>query len=250
VQSGIGSTLREARKRREIGLHEVEAATKIRGRFLRAIEDEDWDALPGEAYARGFVRAYANYLGLDGTRLAAESPMRPSPPEPLPGRRRRARRAPAIVVCLALIAAAVAVGVLWSAGDDEGGRGGAGGNSASGLAPAGSPAAGGPASGALDVPAGGGGAMELSLTTTAELWVCLLDEEGEPLVDGVVLPAGAEEGPFRSGSFTVSFGNGEVEMRIDGRETDIPESASPLGYEVGPEGDLSQLSESARPTCT
>ena len=46
-----------------------------------------------------------------------------------------------------------------------------------------------------------------------------------------MLPAGAEEGPFRSGSFTVSFGNGEVEMRIDGRDSEIPESASPLGYE-------------------
>ena len=92
--------------------------------------------------------------------------------------------------------------------------------------------------------------MELSLTTTAELWVCLLGADGEPLVDGLVLPSGAEEGPFRSDSFTVSFGNGEVEMRIDGRDSEIPESASPLGYEVGPGGDLSPLSESERPTCT
>ena len=92
--------------------------------------------------------------------------------------------------------------------------------------------------------------MALSLTTTAELWVCLLGGDGKPLVDGLVLPAGAEEGPFRSGSFTVSFGNGEVEMRIDGRDSEIPESASPLGYEVGPGGDLSPLSEAERPTCT
>ena len=98
-------------------------------------------------------------------------------------------------------------------------------------------------------PASGRG-MALSLTTTAELWVCLLDANGDPLVDGVVLPAGAEEGPFRSGSFTVSFGNGEVEMQIDGRESDIPESSSPLGYDVGRGGELSPLSEGERPTCT
>ena len=90
----------------------------------------------------------------------------------------------------------------------------------------------------------------LELTAKAELWVCLLDAKGRPLVDGIVLPEGAEEGPFRSGSFTVSFGNGEVEMRIDGRETEIPESGSPLGYAIGRGGELSPLSESERPTCT
>jgi len=92
--------------------------------------------------------------------------------------------------------------------------------------------------------------MELSLTTKAELWVCLLDEDGEALVNGEVLPPGAEEGPFRSDSFTVSFGNGGVEMRIDGRDSEIPESGSPLGYEVGPGGELSPLGEAERPTCT
>ena len=74
MQSGIGSTLREARKRRKIELSEVEAATKIRPAYLRAIEAEDWDALPGDAYARGFVRTYAAYLGLDGARLADSGP--------------------------------------------------------------------------------------------------------------------------------------------------------------------------------
>jgi hypothetical protein len=105
-------------------------------------------------------------------------------------------------------------------------------------------------------PAGGGraansppGTTSLELTATAELWVCLLDAKGKPLVDGLVLPEGTVEGPFRSGSFTVSFGNGEVEMRIDGRNTEIPESAEPLGYAVGAGGELSPLAESERPTC-
>ena len=62
--------------RRKIDLTEVEAATKIRVRYLRAIENEDWDLLPGDAYARGFVRTYAAYLGLDAERLADELPPR------------------------------------------------------------------------------------------------------------------------------------------------------------------------------
>jgi cytoskeleton protein RodZ len=65
-----------------VELSEVEAATKIRRRFLAAIENEAWNMLPGPAYAAGFVRAYADYLGLDGARMAAECPVRPSPPAP------------------------------------------------------------------------------------------------------------------------------------------------------------------------
>jgi cytoskeleton protein RodZ len=62
----IGSTLRQARERRNIGLDQVEAETKIRPRYLRALEEEDFDILPGPTFIRGFLRTYAAYLGLDG----------------------------------------------------------------------------------------------------------------------------------------------------------------------------------------
>jgi cytoskeleton protein RodZ len=251
---GVGATLREARTDRGVELAEVEAATKIRRRFLNAIENEAWDVLPGQAYAAGFVRAYADFLGLDGARMAAECPLRPEPPVPGGEARRgpRPRVPPAVAVSIGLVAVIGVVGLLWGGGGDGGG--GSPSSSARGAAGGGGPVSA-PGSGVPSVHRttegnSGTGPMELSLTTTAELWVCLLDEDGEPLVDGLVLPSGAEEGPFRSDSFTVSFGNGEVEMRIDGRDSDIPESASPLGYEVGPGGDLSPLSESERPTCT
>jgi hypothetical protein len=247
----VGATLREARTARGVELSEVEAATKIRRRYLNAIENEAWDVLPGPAYAAGFVRAYADYLGLDGARMAAECPLRPSPPategEARGTSTRRLVPPAAVAVSIALIAVIVVIGLLWGGGGDQG-------STVSRPAVQGGPVrSGGSGSGgqpAHHTTAAEGGPMELSLTTTAELWVCLLGENGKPLVDGLVLPSGAEEGPFRSGSFTVSFGNGEVEMRIDGRDSEIPESASPLGYEVGPGGDLSPLSESERPTCT
>ncbi len=62
----IGNSLREARLRQGLEFAEVEQATKIRGKYLRALEDEQFDILPGQTYVKGFLRAYSEYLGLDG----------------------------------------------------------------------------------------------------------------------------------------------------------------------------------------
>jgi hypothetical protein len=62
----IGNSLREARVRQQLELGEVELATKIRSRYLRALEEETFDALPAQTYVKGFLRTYADYLGLDG----------------------------------------------------------------------------------------------------------------------------------------------------------------------------------------
>jgi cytoskeletal protein RodZ len=62
----IGNSLREARLRQDLEFAEVEQATKIRGKYLRALEDEQFDILPGQTYVKGFLRTYAEYLGLDG----------------------------------------------------------------------------------------------------------------------------------------------------------------------------------------
>src|SRR5579884_898680 len=68
----IGSTLREARMRERIDISEVEAQTKIRAKYLRAIENEEWDLLPGPVYAKSFLRTYGDYLGLDSRMLLDE----------------------------------------------------------------------------------------------------------------------------------------------------------------------------------
>jgi hypothetical protein len=62
----IGYSLREARERQGLGYPEIELATKIRGKYIRALEEEDFTSIPGDAYIRGFLRTYAEYLGLDG----------------------------------------------------------------------------------------------------------------------------------------------------------------------------------------
>jgi hypothetical protein len=62
----IGSSLREARVRQGLDLNELEQGTKIRAKYLRALEDEEFDLLPAPTYVKGFLRSYAEYLGLDG----------------------------------------------------------------------------------------------------------------------------------------------------------------------------------------
>jgi hypothetical protein len=62
----IGNSLREARLRKQLDFPELEQGTKIRGKYLRALEDEQFDQLPASTYIKGFLRTYADYLGLDG----------------------------------------------------------------------------------------------------------------------------------------------------------------------------------------
>jgi len=62
----IGESLREARNRRGFSAADVHKAIRIRERYLTALEEERWDMLPGEAYTKGFLRTYSDYLGLDG----------------------------------------------------------------------------------------------------------------------------------------------------------------------------------------
>src|SRR5207302_1843100 len=69
---GIGPTLRDARLRRRIDMGEVEARTKIRAKYLRAIENEEWDLLPGPIYVKSFLRTYGEFLGVDTRMLVDE----------------------------------------------------------------------------------------------------------------------------------------------------------------------------------
>ncbi len=69
AMADIGTTLREARMRARIDIGEVETTTKIRAKYLRAIENEEWDLLPGPVYVKSFLRTYGDYLGLDSRML-------------------------------------------------------------------------------------------------------------------------------------------------------------------------------------
>jgi hypothetical protein len=116
----IGNSLREARERQGLGYPEIELATKIRAKYIRALEEEDFTAIPGDAYIRGFLRSYADYLGLDGDVYVDEYASRfitswrdelPPKPSERPRIRTRGRPVDRRVVLLA-VAAVVVVGLL------------------------------------------------------------------------------------------------------------------------------------------
>ncbi|RDV84755.1 helix-turn-helix domain-containing protein [Ammonifex thiophilus] len=68
----LGERLREAREAKGLSVEEVAEATKIRSKYLRALEEEDFELLPGRVYAKAFLRTYARFLGLDEIQLAQE----------------------------------------------------------------------------------------------------------------------------------------------------------------------------------
>jgi cytoskeletal protein RodZ len=115
----IGTTLRQARERRQLGLDRCEAETKIRARYLRALEDEDFDVLPGPTFVRGFLRSYASHLGLDGQLFVDEYNSRhfdPRDDDAFPRRRptareRRNRKRESHIILIAIVAI-VALAVL------------------------------------------------------------------------------------------------------------------------------------------
>jgi cytoskeletal protein RodZ len=85
---GVGSALRKARERRRVSLDEASRDTKLALDHLRALEEEDFEALPGDPWIRGSLRAYARYLGLSADKVAAaysQHAEEPAPPPP-PGR--------------------------------------------------------------------------------------------------------------------------------------------------------------------
>jgi helix-turn-helix protein len=128
----IGNSLREARMRRGVDFAQAEVATKIRGKYLRALEEEEFDTLPAQTYVKGFLRTYAEYLGLDGQLYVDEFNSRfvsgSDDHEPRARRsasrpQRRNRKVETNVVLIALAAIAVLTVIVISAWKAGGGGG-------------------------------------------------------------------------------------------------------------------------------
>ena len=148
----IGRVLERARKDRGLSLEEAERATKIRKRYLEGLERDDYTVLPDAVYARGFLKTYANFLGLDGAGLSEELRTRRKPrrerglsyaapaasefdrpiisPGGVPGAdKRKVSNSTIVTVAVAALVIAVLVGALYFVGlgvrssvvDDAGG---------------------------------------------------------------------------------------------------------------------------------
>jgi hypothetical protein len=252
MPAGIGDTLRQARMGAGIELEEAERTIRIRIRYLDALENEEWAVLPGEAYVRGFLHTYADYLGLDGTALVEEYSRLGAPaeadhpfeaplesPRPLGGGNPALRRAGAIAIAVAVALVALFVVLAVTGGSDE--KGGGGGRH----------------------PGGGKGGRDTKSTTTTStpseasvllaptgtVWVCLVDQSGKPLVNGETLSVGDNRGPFKDRELKLTLGNGEMRIELNGEQVPIPSAANPVGFDLTPEG-AKPLPTAARPTCT
>jgi cytoskeleton protein RodZ len=252
----IGDQLREARMRSRVDIAEVEAATKIRAKYLRALEDEEWDLLPGPTFVKTFLRTYADHLGLDARNLVEEyrqryerpsqqelTPLRPN----LSGRRGRRRRlviAPWMVLGAGFLALVAALYVLGTWGDGEQQPGA---DETERTAPAVQTATPTPAPRRRRpaVPQ----RVRLRIEAVGPVSVCLERGDGTPLIDNVTLDAGERSARFRGRRFVASFGTGAAVMRVNGRAYDVSDDA-PIGYLIRPGRPPRALPEAQRPTCS
>lgn len=246
----IGEVLKEARGRAGLEIGAVEERTKIRTRYLRALENEQWEVLPGHAYAKGFLRTYANLLGLDAEALLDEyrrrvehvRPGQYGPPEPwTPGRRGADERiggrrlgsgAVLVGVAGALLAILLVLGL--TGGEEEVDSG------AEGVPEVVSPVR--EPSGSTDrraearreAPPG----MALKLVARIEVPVCLLDERGKPLLNRT-LSAG-EVKAYEAQSYELrlpgGFDPGQLDVIAAGRAVKLIDFFGPVVYEIRLDG--------------
>lgn len=264
MAASVGQILRTARAERGIALSEVERVTKIRVKFLLAMEQDHWQELPAPAYARGFLSAYARYLALDEEELVEQYRrdfekgewVDPIPRAVIrPGSLRRPRSARPGALTVAAIAAVIAAGLvlavtLGSSGTSDGG--GAGkrprGEQAAGTNPSAAPSGISQSTTTTTSTTTTGTEVSLDLRATDLVWVCLVDQRDVAIVNGETLSAGETRGPFTGGGFALNLGNGSVALSVDGQLVHVPALAEPLGYRVTPAG-VRKLAPADRPTC-
>jgi cytoskeleton protein RodZ len=257
----IGETLREARMRQRIDMSEVEAATKIRAKYLRALESEEWELLPGPTFVKTFLRTYADYLELDSRLLVEEYKQRFERPAgveltPLnlrrqPRRRRMAPRiGPGLVVALGIVVLLAALYALGRLGEDD------------------EPAPPTRVESPQPSPRGSGDGdgerrrerepererrrptrVSVRIAATGTVYVCMEDARGRPVIDEQTLEAGQRTRTYRGRRFRVTFGNENASMRVNRRTYRVASSSAAVGYDLRP-GRAPRRLSSGLPTCS
>lgn len=264
----IGTTLREARIRARIDISEVEARTKIRAKYLRAIENEEWDLLPGPVYVKSFLRTYGDFLGVDSRLLVdefkrryerpADQDMRPisSLGRERERRRRRPRLGPVGVIVLALI---VVAGALYVVGTLNNSSTTTTSTPSSSAASRSSTSATSPTSHTTTAhkppakhhhpaPPPKPNTVTVKLApTTSSVYVCVEDGNGKRLVPGLIFAPGQSIPTQTAKKLLMTFGNSTVQMKVNGKTVPVGPGA-PVGYEVTP-GKTTVLPAAQRPTC-
>ncbi|TMM19240.1 MAG: helix-turn-helix domain-containing protein [Actinobacteria bacterium] len=261
----IGESLREARMRARIDVSEIEAKTKIRAKYLRALENEEWGLLPGPTFVKSFLRTYAQALGLDGKALVEEYRLNHETPtetglEPVVASPRHARtpggggsrpggtgpsRAYMALVGFVVVIIILLIVALVSGGSSK--HGGSSSTSRTSAKHARTHARHAKRS------AGAGGApalVTLSLRPRAIVYVCLIGDGGRKLIPGVELQPGASTPTYHARRFEITLGNSSVTMIVDGSPRSVPPSSQAIGYTITKAAGRRPLRLGQLPTCT
>jgi len=258
----IGSTLREARMRARIDITEVEQATKIRAKYLRALENEEWSLLPGPTFIKSFLREYADFLGLDARTLVEEYKVRYEHPHehelaPISPKLRHERRTsargpgyrpprvapPWLIVGGAIVAILVVLGIVGS-------QTGGGGSTPSGSTRTATTPAGGRSGHTRPAPTQAAPTQaSVRIVPTGTVYVCLVDGGGRVLIRGSQFAAGQQVPVYRARTLRITLGNNAVRLRVNGRALAVPASSTAIAYEITPHG-ASPLPLDRAPTCT
>jgi hypothetical protein len=246
----IGSTLREARMRARIDIGEVEARTKIRAKYLRAMENEEWDLLPGPVYVKSFLRTYGDFLGLDSRLLIDDFKRRyerPSDQELRPiatlsREREKAARGPLLppwaIIGVVLVVVVVVLYVIGSGNNHKptNPTGLQGSTTRQHRRARRHPAPAKPTT------------VKLELVPTGSVYVCLVDGTGKKLIPGQIYSAGQTIPAQTSAKLLLTLGNASVQMKVNGTPVQVAPSSSSIGYLIQPSGN-SPLPASKQPRC-
>lgn len=240
-------------------MSEVETRTKIRAKYLRAIENEEWDLLPGPVYAKSFLRTYGDYLGLDSRMLVEEYKRRyegPTDHEParpiasLARERERERmrgfRGPRLPqwTPIALVLVAIVV-VLYLVGTIGG---------SSSKSPATTPSSASThhakhhaKSRHVALPATPASAT-LQLTATAPVYVCLVNGRGKFLIFEKTYAPGQTIPTFKQKRMLLTLGNANVQVKVNGKPQAIAASSAAIRLLITPTS-VQHIAMTVKPTC-
>ena len=237
--------------RARIDVSDIEAQTKIRAKYLRALENEEWELLPGPTYVKSFLRTYAEALDLDAKLLVDEYKLRHEhlsevELQPInaaaPGRERR-RQTPVLppwfFIAVIFVGLIFALYLLGRNPDDEPPAAVTPTPTATTPQAASPPPAQRPARPRV---------VRLRLEATGPVNICLR-AGGRTLVDSVTLQAGDRTPVFRSRRFRLTLGNNAVRLRINQRVRTVAPSQNPIGLQITPRRGRQPLAADKRPLC-
>jgi cytoskeleton protein RodZ len=244
----IGDTLREARMRQRLDIADVEAKTKIRAKYLRALENGEFGMLPGPTFVKTFLRSYAEVLGLDPHRLVEQyratyepreemDHLQPLGPARLGPERRRRGPPPGPWVVLGVVALLVVgglllIGLLGDDGTDDG-------EQAAQEETTTQPRRERPQRREPSPPR----RVVLRIAPEIETYVCVDTGAGTEIRFEDIL---TEPQTFRGRRLRVNLGNTSVEVTANGEPVDVGEGPDPVGFEFTP-GSVTPLPLGERP---